>query len=330
VKIVQFSEPGPPSVLRYVDAPVPPLKDDDVLVRAEYVGVGIPDVLIRSGLYNWMPPLPAVPGTEMSGIIEKIGAGVTSLKVGQRVIVSARERKHRGGCYAEYSATPAHSVFPLPDNVDLKEAAALANYQVAYHLLNDCVQIIRGQSVLVYAAAGGVGSAIIDLALSAGLHVIGVCSGPRKVEFVKLLGAQIVIDRQGTNVAEAVQAATEQRGVNLILDPIGGPTFADNFSLLAPFGFVVSYGRLAGNPPDDAMKPLLGNLGKCGAVRIFSMHVFDDWPEKRRQAMASLIESLGKSAIRPRVQAVLPLSEARKAHEMLESGQIIGKLLLRP
>jgi len=111
---------------------------------AHAIGVGMPDIMIRRGTYSWMPPLPGTPGTEMSGVIEKIGPGVKSLRPGQRVVVSARDRPHRGGCYAEYNATPEGSVYPLPDGADLGQAAALANYQVAYHLLYDCVAIKKG------------------------------------------------------------------------------------------------------------------------------------------------------------------------------------------
>ncbi len=330
MKIVRFSEPGPPDVLEYVDVPMPSPGEGEVLVRADFIGVGIPDVLIRSGLYGWMPPLPAVPGTEMSGTIEQLGRGGTSLVVGQRVYVSARERKHRGGCYAEYNATPERSVFPLPESADLGQAAALANYQVAYHLLYDCSRPEKGRSVLVYGAAGGVGSAIVDLAVAAGLEVIAVCAGADKIAFVEQLGARVTIDRRAQDVAEAVQSATGGRGVDLVLDPVGGPQFADNVALLAPFGVVVSYGRLAGHPTGDVMGELVDNMGKCGAVRIFSMHAFDDWPEKRRESLRWAIDRLGEGAIRPRIHGVLPLSEARKAHAMLESGAVLGKLLLRP
>jgi NADPH2:quinone reductase len=289
----------------------------------------MPDVLIRSGQYDFMPPLPVVPGTEMTGVIEAVGADVKGLHVGQRVMVSARERKHRGGCYAEYNATPADSVFALPDSADLEQAAALANYQVAYHLLNDCAQPTKGQSVLVYAAAGGVGSAIIDLAVDAGLKVIAVCSGAAKVEFAKELGAHAVIDRGAQDIAEGVREATGGRLADLILDPIGGPNFMDNLALLAPFGLIVSYGRLMGYPSGDAFGALIKH-GGAGAVRTFSMHVFDNWPERRRHAMHWLIERLGEGAIRPRIHGHLPLSRAREAHEMLERGEIIGKLMLRP
>jgi NADPH:quinone reductase len=119
-----------------------------------------------------MPPLPAVPGQELSGTIERVGAGVTTRRPGERVYTSARERPHRGGHYAEFVATPADATFLLPDTVTFDAAATLANYQVAYHIFNDAVRLRNGQSV-IYAAAGGMGNALIDLAKAADLVVIG-------------------------------------------------------------------------------------------------------------------------------------------------------------
>ena len=177
MKIVQFEQPGPPSVLKYVDAPVPEPKPGEVLVRAHSIGVGIPDISIRKGTYSWMPPLPCTPGTEMSGTVEKLGAGVTDRRVGQRVIVTARERPQRGGCYAEYIATPADGTFVMPDGADMEAGATLANYQVAYHLLKDGARARKGDTVLVYGAAGGMGNALIDICKAWGMQVIGVASG---------------------------------------------------------------------------------------------------------------------------------------------------------
>ena len=152
MKLIQFREPGPSSVLRCLDVPTPEPASDEVLIRAHAIGVGMPDVLIRAGTYNFMPPLPATPGQELAGTVEKVGAGVTSRKPGQRIYTSARERPHRGGHYAEFVAAPAAATFLLPDNVDFDAAATLANYQVAYHMFNDAVRPRKGQSVL--AAAG--------------------------------------------------------------------------------------------------------------------------------------------------------------------------------
>ncbi len=329
MKIAQFKQPGPPSVLDYVEVPIPPLKDGEVLVRAEAIGVGMPDIMIRQGRYGWMPPLPAAPGTEMSGVIERAGPG-TTLRPGQRVVVSAREREHRGGCYAEYNATPETSVYPLPDGADMDEAAALANYQVAFHLLYDCVHFQKGQTVLVYGAAGGCGSAIIDLALGAGLDAIGICSGAAKVDFVKSLGVQRVIDRDQQDVFEGVKAATGGMGVHIALDFVGGKDFVRNFEILGRYGMLVSYGQLAGPAQGDVYAAMRRQTAKNLALRTFTMHVFDHWPERRKEGMRWLIERLAKHEIKPRIFGHMPLAQARQAHELFESGKVMGKLLLKP
>ena len=204
MKLIQFREPGPPNVLQCLDVPVPEPKPDEVLIRAHAIGVGMPDVLIRAGTYNFMPPLPATPGQELSGTIEKIGVGVTTRRPGQRVYASARERPHRGGHYAEFVVAPAEATYILPESLDLDVAAALANYQVAYHIFNDATRPQKGQTVLIYAAAGGMGSALIDLAKMAGLIVIGVVSSEEKARFARDLGADHTINRKGEKVADAV------------------------------------------------------------------------------------------------------------------------------
>src|SRR6516225_7144764 len=211
MKLIQFREPGPSSVLCCREVPIPEPGSDEVLIRARAIGVGMPDVLIRAGTYNFMPPLPATPGQELAGTIERIGPGVTSRKVGQRVYTSARERPHRGGHYAEYVATPAEATFVLPDGVDLDAAAALANYQVAYHIFNDALRPRAGESVLVHAAAGGMGNALIDLAKAAGLVVIGVAGSERKGRFARDLGADHVIDRSCEDIAARVGEITGGR-----------------------------------------------------------------------------------------------------------------------
>lgn len=330
MRIVQFKTPGPPSVLEYVEVPRPEPKAGEVLVRAHAIGVGMPDVMIRRGVYNWMPPLPAAPGTEMSGTIEKVGPGVTRFRPGQRVVVSARDRPQRGGCYAEYNATPEESVYPLSDGADLDEAAALANYQVAYHLLYDCIAFKKGQTVLIQGAAGGTGSALVDLARHAGLEVIGICSGGAKIDFVKSLGVAHVLDRTRDDVAKSVATITGGRGVDFIMDFAGGPDFTKNFAMLAPYGVAVSYGQLAGKPAGDVYAALRAQSAKNLALRVFSMHAYDHWREPQRAGMRWLIERLGRGEIRPRIHDRLPLAEARRAHELIESGQVMGKLLLLP
>jgi len=329
MRLIQFDAPGPPDVMQYLDVPVPEPKTGEVLVRANAIGVGMPDVLIRAGTYNFMPPLPATPGQELAGTIEKVGPGVTSRKVGQRVYASARERPHRGGHYAEYVATPAEATFVLPDGVDLDLAAALANYQVAYHIFNDALRLRQGQSVLVYAAAGGMGNALIELAKAAGLTVIGVVGSADKASFARDLGADHVIDRRREKVGERVGEITHSRGVDAVIDPVGGPSIPGNIALLAPCGTLLIYGALGGKAQHD-LQPTLRLSKNSPAVRQFTIHTWDHLVEERRAGMRTLIDMLAAGKLHPRIHARLPLAEAVHAHQMLESGDVMGKLLLLP
>ena len=329
MKIVQFHEPGPPNVLRILEVPLPEPKPGEVLIRAHSIGVGIPDTNIRAGTYSWMPPLPAIPGTELSGTIEKVGPGVTARHVGQRVYTTARERPHRGGHYAEFVTAPVEATFVLPENVDFDQAAALANYQVAYHIFNDAVRPRRGETVLIYAAAGGMGNALIDLAKVAGLTVIGVVSSEAKARFARELGADHVIDRKCDDAGRRIADMTGGRGVDIIIDPVGGPSIPGNIALLAPCGTLVVYGGLGGKAQLD-LQPTLRAGGNSPAVRQFTIHTWDHLPEERRAGMRALIDMLAAGKLHPRIHTRLPLTDAVRAHEMLESGAVLGKLLLPP
>jgi NADPH2:quinone reductase len=329
MKLIRFREPGPPSVLECIEVDVPEPQAGEVRIRAHAIGVGMPDVLIRAGTYSWMPPLPATPGTELSGIIEKVGPGVTSRRPGQRVYTTAREKPHRGGHYAQYVATPAEATFPLPDHVDLDAAATLANYQVAYHIFNDALRLRPGQSVLIYAAAGGMGNALIDLARSANLTIIGVVSSEEKARFARELGADHVINRAVEKVSEGVVEVTRGRGVDAIIDPIGGPSIPGNVALLAPCGMLLIYGALGGKAELD-LQPTLRASRNSPAVRQFTIHTWDQLVEERRAGMRAVIAMLAAGKLHPRIHARLPLTEAKRAHEMLESGIVLGKLLLQP
>jgi NADPH2:quinone reductase len=329
MKLIQVDKPGPPGVMQLLDVAVPEPKPGEVLIKAHAIGVGMPDCLIRAGTYSWMPPLPATPGTELAGIIEKVGAGVTSRHVGQRVYTTARERPHRGGHYADYVATPAEATFLLPDAVAFDAAAALANYQVAYHIFNDALALRQGQTVLIYAAAGGMGNALIDLAKVFGLIVIGVVSSDAKARFARELGGDHVIDRKTERIGERVSAITGGRGVDAIIDPVGGPSIPGNLALLAPCGTLVVYGGLGGKAALDLQTTLRASKNSP-AIRQFSIHTWDHLVEERRAGMRALIDMLAAGKLKPRIHAKLPLAEAARAHEMLEGGEVLGKLLLVP
>jgi NADPH:quinone reductase len=330
VKAVQIHSTGGPEVLQYVDLAIPKIGSHEVLVEAHSIGVGMPDVLVRTGRYPWMPPLPTVLGIEMSGRILAVGNEVNNLKVGDPVFVSARELAFRGGCYAQYLAAPADAVYLLPTDIDLELAACLSNYQVAWHLLNSATDGYQFNSVLVWAAAGGVGTALVQLAKQAGKQVIGLASGPQKCDFVRAQGAAYCLDYQNDDILKTLQSLTNGRGVDLIFDPVGGHDFARNIDYLAPLGLVINFGMIEGPVHPNCIQAMQRRLGDSLGLRFFSMHVFDQLPEQRRAAIAALLPMLASGAIHPQIFERLALQHAKHAHELLDSGQVLGKLILKP
>lgn len=328
--VARFARPGGPEVIELAEVAVPRPGPGQVLVRCAYAGVGMPDVLIRSGRYPWMPRLPAILGIEMTGRVAELGPGVSGLEPGQPVYLSARDLPERAGCCAQYIAVPASALVPLAPGVDLRAAAALSNYQVAWHLVNTAVRGCEVRSVLVIASAGGVGSAAVQLARLKGWTVIGVDSGPRKEAFARSQGVQHWINYRQQDVTQAVRDLTGGRGVDLVLDPVGGAGFGENFRRIAPFGMVVNYGMLQGPPTGDVAGAMRASYEASPALRLFTMHSFDHDPPTRRRTMDELQGLLRAGRIDPAIHEVLPLARARQAHELFESGQVLGKLLLAP
>lgn len=330
MKIVVIHKTGGPEVLEPADVATPVPGKGEVLIRAEAIGVGWPDILIRTGKYKWMPPLPTSPGSDLSGIVAAIGDGVTKLQVGQKVLVTARELAQRGGCYTEYMVVPETAPFVLPDSVDLDQAACLPNYQVAWAMLRDVLQARKLKSIFIAGAAGGVGSAAVQIARHLDLVVIGSVSSAEKERFAREQGADHVIDYRRENILDRVLALTDGRGVNLVLDHVGGAGLFDGLKMLAPWGTLVSFNAIAGNPPSDIFAEMRNLLTKSLTLRCFSMHTLDADPALRRQIMSEVIEMLGKGAIRPVVSTKLPLNEAAEAHRIIERGESLGKILLVP
>jgi NADPH2:quinone reductase len=331
MKAILLTRTGDPSVLDYVDVPTPQPKEDEVLVKADTIGVSRPEILVRRGVYAWMPPLPAIPGIEMTGTVVERGAKVTTVEMGQKVFITARELTHRAGCYAEYIAVPARAVFKLPEGVDMEAAACLSNYQVAYHVVHMAGRAIPGGTAVIDSAAGGTGSAAVQLAKIAGMTVIAIAGGQAKVEALRKFGADHAIDYTREDPPARVREITGGKGADLVLDGIGGKTFNQKFPMVGAFGMIVSYGKLMG-PLDENLVEKLGSefYEQSPAVRFFTMHTMDDKPSLRAESMNYLIARLKDGAIRPLIHGRLPLKDARRAHEMLEAREVIGKLLLKP
>jgi NADPH:quinone reductase len=329
MKAVQLHRTGGPEVLELVDLPDPQPGPGQARVRAMAIGVGRPDALIRTGNYKWMPPLPAVPGNEMAGVVDAVGPGVSEVAVGQRVLLSSRELPQRGGCYAEFACAPAAALYPLPDAIAFDDAVSLPNFQLAQALLFHCGTGRPPKSVLLTGAAGGVAAALTRMACAHDLQVIATCSTPAKRDFALANGAHAALDPAAADLAEQVLAQTGGRGVDLAIDPIGGELFLKCLRALAPLGTAVSY-NIVGGMPGGVFAELRGLLGRSIGVRCFSMHTFDADPALRRQLMADAIAAMASGRLQAPPATVLPLAAVREAHERLDAPETLGKLILSP
>ena len=331
MKAILLTRTGDPSVLDYVEVPTPVPQADQVLVKADTIGVSRPEILVRSGVYAWMPPLPVIPGIEMTGTVVETGRDVADMPLGQKVFVTARELPQRAGCYAEYIAVPARAVFRLAEGVDLEAAACLSNYQVAYHVIHTAGRVVPGGIAVIDSAAGGVGSAAIDLCRVAGMRTLGIVGTDAKARAILAFGADHAVNYETEDVVARVREITQGRGADLVLDGVGGKDFERNFAMLGDFGMIVSYGKLRGLPPETWVAGLTATAYlHSPAVRVFTMHTLDHRPDLRAESMNFVIAQLAAGKIRPLIQERLALRDARRAHEMLEARAVIGKLLLKP
>ncbi|MGB0572659.1 MAG: quinone oxidoreductase family protein [Alphaproteobacteria bacterium] len=330
MRVIRFHSFGGPEVLSVDDVSHPEPGPGEIRVRAEAIGVGVPDILMRRGNYEWIPPLPVTPGNELAGTIDAVGDGVETVAVGDRVYVNSRELPERGGGYAEAMIVPAGAVFAMPENVDAAQAVALGNYQLAWLLLNYASTPRASDRILVHAAAGGVGSALIQVAKSMGLTVIGIVGSKAKADYVTDQGADAIIDRNAEDVGARVAALSEGEGIDFIYDSVAGPGLSNDFAMLAPMGMVVMYGYLGGDPDPDVFKHMRAKFGDSVGFRLFSIHVLDDKPAIRRGAMKSAIAALAAGEISPHIHATMPLDKAADAHRLIEDGGVTGKIVLTP
>jgi NADPH2:quinone reductase len=327
MEAIQFSRTGGPEVLETVKRSIPEPGPGEVLVKAHAIGVAYFDMLIRSGRYPWMPDLPYVPGNEMSGYV--VDGNGSSLKKGQPVYLANWDNGYKGGFYADYLVAAATAARPLPVDADLNRAAALSNYVVAACLLDYAAPIVKDRTVVIHGAAGGVGTALIELGRLAGAHVVGIVGSEDKCALVRSLGAT-AIRRDSASVVDAVMTATGGHGADLVCNHLAGNSFASDLKMVAPFGTIVSYGALGGLPEQDLFRDMRANLNRCPALRCFTMHVFDDMPDWRDRCTMKVLQLFAENKIAPVLGRVLPLADAAYAHRLLEQRAVIGKILLKP
>ena len=323
MKAIVFDRVGGPEVLTLTDLPKPQVRSGGVLIKSHAIGVNFADTRFRQGQYAVPAKPPDTPGMEAAGVIEAVGEGVTNLRPGMRVAAFTSK------AYAEYCLSPAFMVVPLPDAVSFNDGATfLIQVLTAYHLLHTVDSTGPGRTVLVHSAAGGVGLAALQLAKAAGARVFGTVSSEDKIELAKSTGADAIINYSRDKFADEVLRLTDGRGVDLILDAVGKPTFEEGLRCLAPFGHLALYGRSGG-----ATDPLnVATLSpKSLKVSGFSLPTITrNFPDLTRTSAERCFALLREGKLKLHIGKIFPLAEAAEAHRYLESRRSTGKLLLIP
>lgn len=323
MRYVAAREPGGPEVLTLAEGPVPEVNAGEVLIEVRYAGVNRPDCLQRAGAYP--PPADASPiiGLEVAGTIVACGAGVTQWKVGDKVCALTP-----GGGYAEYCTTPADYCLPAPAQLGELEAASLPeNYFTVWNNVFDRGHLAPGETLLVHGGSSGIGLTAIQLAKAVGAQVITTVGGDEKARFCVDIGADHAINYRTQDFVDEVARITGKRGVDLILDMVGGDYIPKNLKCLALEGRLVFIAFLQGGRAEiDWRQVMMKRLTITGSTLRASPH------RRKAEIAASLRDKVwplfGEGTLKPVIHRVFPLAEAAAAHALMESSLHIGKIML--
>jgi NADPH2:quinone reductase len=334
---------GGPDALQVVEEDCPEPKRGEVRVHVLAAGVSLPDVMMREGIHPETPPLPFTPGWDLVGVIDRLGDGVSGCEPGQ--VVAALPIS---GAYAECICLRQRELVPVPSGVDAAEAVSLVlNYITAYQMLHRSAKVQQGQRVLIHGAAGGVGSALLQLGGLAGLEMYGTCS-PSGAAAVSEMGGVPIDYRQLDFVAEVRRLTGE--GVDAVFDGIGGAHIWRSRDALRRGGTVVAYGLTASLRGGRLASGRSGGRHRFRELRVFGLYIAGGWllpgrkrvvpysiqwlkrlkPAQFRQDLMTLFELLQQQTIKPLIAARMPLADARRAHELLGQGGVTGKIVLVP
>ena len=341
MKAILFSQHGGPEVLRYTDAPEPSIGATDVLVRVHACALNHLDLWVRRGLPNVPIPLPHIPGSDIAGEIAKIGAQVTTVRVGRKVVLAplvscgkcsaclagldnrCRQATNLGymidgGC-AEFVRAPEVNCLPYPENLSFEQAAAIPLvFQTAWHMLVARAELQPGEDVLILGAGSGVGSAAIQIAKFFGAHVIATAGSDEKLAKARQVGADHLINHKIQKIRDEVRRITNKRGVDVVFEHVGIATWDDSLASLAPSGRLVTCGGTTGY---DAKVNLLFLFSRQLSLLGSYMGV--------KSELHTIMKLVADGRLKPVIDRVFPLSEAAAAHACLESGQQFGKVVLK-
>lgn len=340
MKAVFFRRHGGNEVLEYGDWPDPRPGAGEVLVRIRAAAANHLDIFVRDGIPG--VPLPQVPGGDGSGVVEELGAGVTGLTPGDRVLIQpglfdgtcefcrAGEQslcvkfriigEHVAGTFAEKVAVPARNLFPIPENLSFERAAAFPlSYQTAWRMVVGRGAARPGDTVLIHGVGGGVSWAALEIALLAGARVIATTSSAAKADEARQAGAELVVDYTAEDVEEAVRRHTAKRGVDVVIDSVGENTWMTSLKAVRRGGRIVTCGATTGPNPAEEIRLIYWKQ-----ISILGSTMASD------REFRALLAAVASGRLVPRIDRVLPLSRAVEAYRLLEEGRQFGKVLLVP
>ena len=334
---------GGPEVVRVIEEECPEPKAGELRVRVLAAGVALPDIMAREGIHPETPRVPFTPGWDLVGVVDRLGEGVSGFEPGQMVAAMPIH-----GAYAEFVCLPEREWVPLPSGLDPAEAVSLVlNYITAYQMLHRCAHVSPGKRILIHGAAGGVGTALLQLGRLAGQVMYGTCSS-RGASVVSSLGGT-PIDYRDQDFVKEIHSLTGA-GVDAVFDPIGGAHLWESRRALCPGGTVVGYGLITSIRGEGLSSSRPGRRQRFRGTTVFALYIAGGWilpgrkrvkpysiqtfmrlkPAWFRQDLLTLFDLLQRRDIRPLIAERIPLAEARRAHELLAQGGVAGKIVLVP
>lgn len=320
MRSVVINENGGPEVFNVEDIEIPEPTGNQVLVKNQAAGINFIDIYQRSGLYPVQ--LPYHPGLEGGGVAEAIGENVTTVSEGQKVAFCSAP-----GAYSEYVLVPEDKLVIIPENLETNLAvAAMLQGLTAHYLTQSTFKVTSGQTILIHAAAGGVGLLVIQMAKMVGARIIGTVSTSEKEEAARNAGADHVINYTEEDFLVRVSEITEGIGVDVVYDGVGSPTFEKGLDCLRRLGMMVSFGQSGGSVP-PVNTQLLNQKGSLFLTRPSLFHYIADMATLRARA-EDLFGWIEQGSVKVRIDSVFPLDEVSDAHRKLEGRKTIGKVLL--
>lgn len=324
MKVVKFEEYGGPEVLQYTESEQPKPKAHEVLIEVKAVGVNYADTARREGKYVVPTELPYIPGSEAAGVVVETGAEVTRFKAGDRVVALIES-----AAYAEYAAIPEQVLTPVPEGVSFEEAVALPLQGLsAYHILKTMGRLEPGETVLIHAAAGGVGTIAVQLAKLFGAgKIIATASTEEKLFHAEKMGATHLVNYSEEGWVQRVKEITDGKGVDVALEMVGGSVFNETLRTLAPFGRLVIFGAASGEQavfaPGQLMKRNQSVIGFFLPQIMRNQELF-------QKSFQELLEYMNNGQLKLTIGGAYPLEQAADVHKLLQSRKTIGKLVLKP